>query len=152
MGDSKKIKYRQLSNMSKLGCSLKEAYGESWKAGPKYYQAPPSAFQTVDPYGPNPRSEQFTNDTNDQKNSFQIQEKMQELENLVNKIKQNTARINTNEARTTHFTNESHNDIATELYNTLCSPVMKDRIDCLIKFVLCSLLVANMLELLSINA
>ena len=138
--------------MSKLGCSLKEAYGESWTAGPKYYQAPPSAFQTIDPYGPNPRTEQFTNNANDQNNSSQIQQKMDELEELVNKIKQNTAHAKSHNRQVTNFTNESHNDIASELYNMLCSPVMKDRIDCLIKFVLCSLLVANMLELLSIIA
>uniref|UniRef100_A0A6C0FC85 Uncharacterized protein n=1 Tax=viral metagenome TaxID=1070528 RepID=A0A6C0FC85_9ZZZZ len=152
MGDSKKIKYRQLSNMSKLGCSLKEAYGTSWTAGPKYYQAPPSAFQTIDPYGPNPRSEQFTNNTNNQINPPQIQQKMEELEELLNKIRKNTALTKEHNNQVTNFTNESHNDIASELYNMLCSPVMKDRIDCLIKFVLCSLLVANMLELLSINA
>tara|TARA_B100001996_G_scaffold335367_1_gene286047 strand:+ start:6911 stop:7348 length:438 start_codon:yes stop_codon:yes gene_type:complete len=145
MGHSEKIKYSQLSNMSKLGCSLKDAYGESWSAGPKYYQAQPSAFQTIDPYGPNPRAENFTN-----KKSENLQEKIKDLEALVKNLTHK--RQHTRAEHTEDFTNEPRKDIIQELYVMMCSPLMKDRIDCLIKFVLCSLLVSNVLELLSINA
>tara|TARA_B100001094_G_C18152241_1_gene784322 strand:- start:948 stop:1388 length:441 start_codon:yes stop_codon:yes gene_type:complete len=146
MGHSEKIKCSQLSNMSKLGCSLKEAYGESWSAGPKYYQAQPSAFQTIDPYGPNPRAENFTNN----KKTENLQEKIKDLEALVNRITHK--RQDTRAEHAEGFTNEPRKDIIQELYVMACSPLMKDRIDCLIKFVLCSLLVSNVLELLSINA
>ena len=36
----------------KLGCSLVEAFGETWETGHKFGRAPLESFQIRDPYGP----------------------------------------------------------------------------------------------------
>ena len=126
--------------MSKLGCSLKEAYGDSWSSGPKFYKAQPSVFQSIDPYGPNSKTEKFTH-----KEETDSEMRIQKLEEIIKSLQSPSKAVST-------FKNESVGDILTEVFNMLCSPLMKDRIDCIIRFVLCSLLISNVMELLSINA
>ena len=134
--------------MSKLGCSLKEAFGESWSAGPKYFQAKPSAFQTIDPYGPNPRSESFENSTPKEYKDriLKLEEMIQEL----NKIKSNDFSLTLPQPQKQTREQFKDDNFANIMLN-MCSSLTKDRIDCVVKFVLCSLLISNVIELLSMS-
>ena len=126
--------------MSKLGCSLNEAFGESWKAGPQYYQTSPERFRVnVDPYSNNV----FDNFANE---DF-IQER--------GEIEKDDERIRLLEAKVESMTKAANVIQREKPVDTLSSfsidSSTAERIDNVVRFALISILIANFLDLLSID-
>ena len=119
--------------MAKLGCSLKEAFGESWNAGPRYYQAPPERFRVMDPYSTNTGS--LMNSGGRQDNFEQIQ--AQRIKTLEAKVANLTAPLPRNDE---NFTN---------LNDIMQAPGLSNRIDNVVRFSLVSILFANLMDLLN---
>ena len=136
--------------MSKLGCSLKEAFGESWDAGRKYYQAPPERFRVEDPYSTNARSQisNFVNGDNYNKENFDLfQMKLNDFlsrENITRLWKEKEEKENKEK-----FKNIPPNNILDSLLNLFNDTLASERIDCLVRFALVSILVINLLDFIS---
>jgi len=123
--------------MSKLGCSLKEAFGESWAAGPKYYQTLPQNFRTSDPYSTNifkgseedvPREpEEFT------QKSTEDDERIKLLEAKVEEMSKPVMPVNNVEPFTQFLDNARTGE----------------RLDNVVRFALVSILVSNFIDLMS---
>ena len=136
--------------MSKLGCSLKEAFGESWNAGPKYYQTSPERFRVMDPYSTNakPQISNFVNSDECGKENFDLfQMKLNDFlsrENITKLWKEKEEK----EDKET-FKNISTNNILDSLLNLFNDALASERIDCLVRFALVSILIINLLDFIS---
>ena len=122
--------------MSKLGCSLKEAFGESWSSGPQYFQAPPERFRVMDPYSTNtkPQKETFSQAQERAENT-----RIRALEAKVAELTQNSF----SKGNTEHF------ELFGALSDAMCRPDVSERMECLVRFALVAILIANLLDLLS---
>ena len=134
--------------MSKLGCSLKEAFGESWDAGPKYYQTSPHRFRTApDPYSTNTTKSFFT------QGSVNNEEEYLEEDAHSNLVKQKvdaylSSKNLGGKAKDINKTSQKEKfmDYFLEIFT---DSLASDRIDCLIKFALISILVINIFDLVN---
>ena len=120
--------------MSKLGCSLSEAFGESWSAGPKYYQTQPERFRVIDPYSTNV----FTSEPQEIQNKETFAQDLQERENRIKMLEAKVDRLTTTTNKTEQFTIPLPN-------LSECS----ERIDNVVRFALVSILVSNFIDLMS---
>ena len=120
--------------MSKLGCSLNEAFGESWTAGPKYYQTSPERFRIeADPYSSNVftgNKEQFVQDSNEEDSSAE--------------------RIKMLEAKVESMSSQRKNEVVQEKFINFNEDTV-ERIDNVVRFALIAILISNFLDLLSID-
>ena len=120
-----------------LGCSLKEAFGETWASGPQYFQAPPERFRVMDPYSTNAKPQH--KETFDQPQQKFENAKIMALEAKVAEL----SRQGISKGNTEHF------ELFGALSNAMCTPEVSDRLDNLVRFALVAILVANLLDLLS---
>lgn len=133
--------------MSKLGCSLKEAFGESWNAGPKYYQTSPERFRVMDPYSTNakPQISNFVNSDEGGKENFDLFQ--MKLNDFLSK--ENITKLWKEKEDKEKFKNISPNNILDSLFNLFNDTLASERIDCLVRFALVSILVINLLDFIS---
>ena len=133
--------------MSKLGCSLKEAFGESWNAGPKYYQTSPERFRVMDPYSTNakPQISNFVNSEECGKENFDLFQ--MKLNDFLSK--ENITKLWKEKEDKEKFKNISPNNILDSLFNLFNDTLASERIDCLVRFALVSILVINLLDFIS---
>ena len=124
--------------MSKLGCSLKEAFGDSWTAGPKYYQTLPQNFRVSDPYSTNIFKTPELNSPN-------------EIEAFSQKSEEDEERIKLLEAKVEEMTKKTistnHEKEAFTLF--LDNARTGDRLDNVVRFALVSILISNFIDLVS---
>tara|TARA_X000001036_G_scaffold354289_2_gene335834 strand:- start:1099 stop:1455 length:357 start_codon:yes stop_codon:yes gene_type:complete len=118
--------------MSKLGCSLNEAYGETWNAGPTYYQTTPENFRVqMDPYSSNVftnKTENFVQDVHEEDSS---NERIRMLEAKVESMNSQQKKEN--------FSVPNLGDDTVE------------RIDNVVRFALISILISNFFDLMYVN-
>tara|TARA_B100000902_G_scaffold395360_1_gene453768 strand:- start:1059 stop:1436 length:378 start_codon:yes stop_codon:yes gene_type:complete len=121
--------------MSKLGCSLKEAFGDSWTAGPKYYQTLPQNFRTTDPYSTNifKGSEQDTAPEEFTQKSTEDEERIKLLEAKVEEMSKPVMPVKNVEPFTQFLDNARTGE----------------RLDNVVRFALVSILVSNFIDLMS---
>lgn len=120
--------------MAKLGCSLKDAFGESWTAGPTYYQAQPERFRVMDPYSSNVFSS----------TPQEIEEKESFKQNFENETQEKDNRIKALEDKVERMTESREN-----FSIPLPGPISTERIDNVVRFALVSILVSNFIDLMS---
>ena len=121
--------------MAKLGCSLKDAFGESWNAGPTYYQAQPERFRVMDPYSSNVFSSS-PQEIQENKESFK--------QNFENETREKDNRIKALEDKVERMTASREN-----FSIPLPGPIPTERIDNVVRFALVSILVSNFIDLMT---
>ncbi|MBP02863.1 MAG: hypothetical protein CMM25_08650 [Rhodospirillaceae bacterium] len=119
-----------------LGCSLKEAFGESWNSGPQYFQAPPERFRVMDPYSTNTKPQKETFNQPQPRADFA---RIKALEAKVEELTQQTI----SKGNTENFA------LFGTLSDAMCDPDVSERMDNLVRFALIAILAANVLDLLS---
>tara|TARA_B100001094_G_C17487323_1_gene464766 strand:+ start:51 stop:413 length:363 start_codon:yes stop_codon:yes gene_type:complete len=120
--------------MPAVGCSLKEAFGEDWSAGPQYYQSQPQRFMVSDPYSTNV----FGTPNNAEQTS--------EVETFDQASLQKETRITQLEAKVEKMSKAKTSDTFTLFLKDIHT---NDRLDNVVRFALVSILISNFIDLIN---
>tara|TARA_X000001036_G_scaffold436690_1_gene480357 strand:+ start:294 stop:707 length:414 start_codon:yes stop_codon:yes gene_type:complete len=129
-------------NNSAFGCSLEEAFGESWNAGPTYYQTSPERFRVADPYSSNVFATKETFQETFQENASENFSQNNFSQNRFDRLEAKVAELSSTSSRSRPIKNETF-----FMNGVLNEPGVIEKIDNVVKFALTAILASNFIEM-----